>query len=278
MSVNKILMKKIVCGLFAIMCLLATSCSTPKDITYMQGYENGAAQAVAEQKRIVVKPDDKLSIFVSCREPELAVVFNLFEARANMSQIAGRKGATSLSSGSSNYSAYTVDKDGNIQFPVIGAINIGGLQRAEVAEKIKNILVESNMLKDPTVTVEFLNTSVYVLGDVSSPGAYAISNESLNIVQALSMAGDLQITGQRQNVLVVREEDGKNRAYRVDLTNTADLMTSPVYYLQQNDIVYVEPNNMKKRNAINNANTLLTPSFWMSVASFLMTLGVLIFD
>jgi polysaccharide export outer membrane protein len=127
------------------------------------------------------------------------------------------------------------------------------------------------------VTVEFLNASVYVLGDVGSPGEYAIDKESLNIVQAISLAGDLTITGQRENVLVVREENGQNRAYRVNLTDKANLLQSPVYYLQQNDVVYVEPNDMQKRNASNNGNTLMTPSFWMSVVTFLTALGALIF-
>ena len=133
------------------------------------------------------------------------------------------------------------------------------------------------MLKDPTVTVEFLNATISVLGDVRNPGEYAIDRENLNIIQAISKAGDLNITGQRENVLVVREENGQDRAYRVDLTNTAELMQSPAYYLQQNDIVYVEPNDMKKRESINNANTILTPTFWLSVASFATTIAVLIF-
>jgi polysaccharide export outer membrane protein len=127
------------------------------------------------------------------------------------------------------------------------------------------------------VTVEFLNASVYVLGDVSSPGEVPINKEGLNIMQALSLAGDLSITGQRENVLVVREEEGGNHAYRIDLTDKEGLVQSPVFYLQQNDVVYVEPNDMQKRNSKSNANTIITPTFWMSVVSFLTALGVLIF-
>jgi polysaccharide export outer membrane protein len=241
----------------------------------MQGFANNETQAVALQKRITVKPDDKLSIIVSCKDPELAEAFNLVYARPTLGQ-GSAKGVTS-SSNNGQVSAYTVDPDGNIQFPIIGSIHVAGLQRAEVAEKVKEELIRTNMLKSPTVTVEFLNASIYVLGSVGGPGEYAIDKESLNIVQAISLAGDLTITGKRENVLVVREENGQNRAYRVNLTDKASLMQSPVYYLQQNDIVYVEPNDMEKRNASNNGNTLMTPAFWMSVVTFLTALGALIF-
>ncbi len=253
---------------------MGSSCSTTKDIPYMQGFSDEAVQAVREQKRITVQPDDKLSIIVNSKDPALAEIFNLAVAQHRIGQSSA---ISSTSSNNGQTSAYTVDPDGNIQFPVIGEIHVGGLQRAEVAEKIKEELVRSNMLKDPIVTVEFLNATISVLGDVSNPGEYAIDRDDLNIIQAISKAGDLNITGMRENVLVVREEDGRNRAYRVNLTDTQALMSSPAYHLQQNDIVYVEPNNMKKRQATNNANTILTPTFWMSVASLLTTIGVLIF-
>lgn len=267
-------MKKNVLVIAAAVGLMAASCSTPKNITYMQGFSNGAQQAVAMQKRITIQPDDKISIIVNSKDPALAEIFNLAVAQTRIGQ-ASTGSSTSSSNGQT--SAYTVDPDGDIRFPVIGRIHVAGLQRSEVAEKIRQELIKSNMLKDPTVTVEFLNATISVLGDVKSPGEYAIDRENLNIMQALSKAGDLNITGMRDNVLVVREENGSNKAYRLDLTDTSSLMQSPAYYLQQNDIVYVEPNNMKKREAINNANTILTPTFWMSVASLLTTIGVLIF-
>ena len=245
--------------------LFGTSCSTPKDITYMQGFHNGAEQQVREQRGITVQPDDKMSIIVNSKDPALAEVFNLAVAQTRV----GSGGSGS----SGQVSAYTVDPNGYIQFPVIGSIFVRGLRKTEVADKVKAELIKTNMLKDPTVTVEFLNATISVLGDVKSPGEYTIDKENLNILQALSKAGDLNITGRRENVLVVREENGKNKSYRLDLTDTASLMESPAYYLQQNDVVYVEPNNMKKRESINNANTILTPTFWMSVVSLLTTIG-----
>jgi len=268
-------MKKNLLGLMAICAIAVSSCSTPKNVTYMQGFDNDAVQAVREQKRITVQSDDRLSIVVTSKDPELAEMFNLMYVQPRL----GQKTAGSSSAGQT--SAYTVDPDGYIQFPIIGAIYVRGMHREEVANTVKEALIKTDMLKDPMVTVEFLNATVTILGDVSSPGEYPIDRDNLNILQAISKAGDLNITGMRENVLVVREENGQDRAYRVDLTDTEALMQSPAFYLQQNDIVYVEPNDMKKRDSTNNANTILTPSFWMSVASFLMTVattfGVLIF-
>lgn len=267
------LINNALCGASIAVMLLATSCSTPKQITYMQGFEEGNQQAVRVDKRITVQPDDKLAIYVSSKEPELATVFNLAIAQSTI----GSGGASSGSSGSSRTSSYTVAPDGTINFPVIGRLHIAGLTRTEVATMIEKELIGRSLLKDAVVTVEYLNATIAVLGDVSSPGEYTIDRDEMTLLQALSKAGDLNITGLRNNVLVVREVDGKNVAYRVDLTNTQELMQSPAYYLQQNDVVYVEPNDTKKRQSTINGTTVLTPSFWMSVASFLITISVLVF-
>lgn len=256
-------------GFIAVMAL--SSCSAPKNITYMQGFSNEAVQALASQRRLTVQPDDRLSIVVNSKDPDLATVFNLPVAQT-------RIGATSGSGSNTNgqVSAFTVDESGNIEYPILGTIHVGGMTRKEIAAEISRQLITNKLLSDPLVTVEFLNATVSVLGDVSSPGEYPINRENMTILQALSKAGDLNITGMRDNVLVVREENGKDRAYRIDLTDTENLMTSPAYYLQQNDVVYVEPNNTKKRQSTANGNTMLTPAFWISVASFLMTLTTLI--
>ncbi len=249
---------------------ILTGCVTPKHITYMQGYENGMTQKVREMKRLKIQPDDKISIIVSASDPELAQVFNL--------TIAQMRAGQSLSNSTSNNgqtSAYTVAPDGTINFPLLGVLNVAGLERVELAKKIEGEIIAKNLLKDPVVIVEFLNATISVLGDVAHPGEFAIDRDNLTILQALSKAGDLAITGERQNVLVVREENGDDVAYRVDLTDTENLMESPAYYLQQNDVVYVEPNNTKKRQATANGNTVLTPSFWISIMSFVSSLVIL---
>lgn len=256
--------------------LMLASCSTPKNITYVQGFNTGDIQQVKQQGRIKVQADDRLSIVVTSKDPALAQVFNLAIANMRLGQMGNSGVMGSSNTNSDGVAAYTVTPDGYITFPVLGQIRVAGLERSQVAEKIKDRLISENLLKDPIVTVEFLNATVSIIGDVTSPGQYAIDRDNLNILQAISKAGDLKITGQRENVLVIREENGKDCAYRVDLTNTAELMSSPAYYLQQNDIIYVEPNDMAKRQAVNNANTLMTPSFWMSVCTFVMSIVVLI--
>ena len=142
--------------------------------------------------------------------------------------------------------------------------------------QIKEELVSKNLVKDPVVTVEFMNLTVSVLGEVASPGRFNIDKDKLTLLDALSMAGDLTVYGKRENVLVQREENGKQTLYQVNLNSGYDLYASPVYYLQQNDIVYVEPNSMKARQATVNGNNVRSASFWMSLASLLTTITVLI--
>ena len=173
-------------------------------------------------------------------------------------------------------SAFTVSPDGTISYPLLGTLYVAGMSRTEVARMLEDKLVKEGYLKDPVVTVEFLNATISVLGDVNAPGEYPITRDNMTILQALGKAGDLKITGMRKNVLVVREEEGKDVAYRLDLTDTKSLMESPAYHLQQNDVVYVEPNDYAKRQSVVNGNSVLTPSFWISIASFLSTIAVLI--
>lgn len=256
-----------------VMAVLATfaSCGAPKHITYMQGFDQGDVQQLVSQRRLTIQPDDKISIVVSSKNPELAQIFNLPIAQVRL----GQTGSSSSTSGG-QVSAYTVSADGNINFPVFGQIHCAGMTRMELASMLEKKIVDGGYLKDPVVTVEFLNAFVTVLGDVHSPGQYPITNDDMTVLQALGKAGDLNITGMRTNVLVVREEDGKDVAYRLDLTNTKSLMESPAYRLQQNDVVYVEPNNYAKRQSVANGTSVLTPGFWISIASFAVTIAVLI--
>ena len=151
------------------------------------------------------------------------------------------------------------------------------MTRSEVAGFIKGELMGRDLVKDPTVTVEFLNTGVSVMGEVLAPGRYDMNRDNITILEALSLAGDLTIQGKRDNVMVIREEDGQLKTYRVDLTNGQQLMSSPAFYLKQDDIVYVEPNGVRKRQTTVNGNTALSASFWVSVASLLTSVAVLIF-
>ncbi|MDE5552338.1 MAG: polysaccharide export protein [Muribaculaceae bacterium] len=257
--------------LLACIGFLLTSCKVPKDITYMQGFDNNQTEAVAPPVRITVQPDDKLAIIVTSKDPELAVAFNLAIAQYRIGT--GTNGSTM----ESKAAAYTIDPDGYIDFPLIGKLKVAGLNRYGVAEMIKKEIVARGLVKDPVVTVEYLNAKISVLGDVTNPGEYAIERDNMTLLQAIAMAGDLRITGNRKNILIVREESGKDVAYRVDLTDTKSLMESPAYYLRQNDVVYVEPNNTRKRQATETANVFYNPTVWVSVASVLASIAVIIF-
>jgi len=224
------------------------------------------------QVPVTVRPGDKISIVVNSKNPELAEMFNL-------PVMTHRIGQPMNSSYNYNQqmSSYTVDSNGNIDFPVLGEIHVAGLKREKIASYLKNELVKKNLVKDAVVIVEFMNMGVSVMGEVNKPGRFNIDRDNLTLLDALSMAGDLTIYGKRENVLVIRREDNGETYYRVNLCDSESLHASPVYYLRQNDMVYVEPNDVRARQSTLNGNNVRTASFWMSLASLLTTLGVLIF-
>lgn len=250
--------------------VLFSSCATPK-IAYLQDMQPGTAEEVLNTTEIRVRPEDKISILVNSKDPLLANLFNL--------PIVSRQIGTTSSASSSNsqgISGYTVNKDGNIDFPVLGPVHVADMTREEIAAHIKNELISQDLVKDPVVTVEFMNLTVSVLGEVVHPGRFNIDKDRLTLLDAISMAGDLTVYGKRDNVLVQRDENGKKVLYKVNLNSGHDLYSSPVYYLQQNDIVYVEPNSVRARQATVNGNNIRSASFWMSLASLLTTITVLI--
>ena len=222
---------------------LLGSCATPK-VAYFTDLKRGTAEQVLNPLEIRIRPEDKISIQVNSKDP---LLMNLF----NLPIISRQIGTTSGTSNSQGISGYTINKDGDIDFPVLGHIHVAGMTRAEIASYIKE-------------------------GEVATPGRFNIEKDKLTLLEALSMAGDLTVYGKRENVLVQREENGKKTLYQVNLNSGYDLYASPVYYLQQNDIVYVEPNSMKARQATVNGNNVRSASFWMSLASLLTTITVLI--
>jgi len=251
--------------------LLNTACASHK-IAYMQDAESGTRNENITDMPVTAQPEDKISIIVNSRNPELADMFNLPIMTHRIGQPINN---------SYNYnqqiSSYTVDTDGNIDFPILGKIHVAGMKRDMIASHIKSELVRQDLVKDAVVIVEFLNMGVSVMGEVNRPGRFSIDRDHLTILDALSMAGDLTIFGQRENVLVVRHENGGETFYRVNLCDSKSLFESPVYYLQQNDRIYVEPNRVRARQSTLNGNNVRTTSFWLSLASLLTTLGILIF-
>ncbi len=265
------LKKKITRILLLGMVLLLTGCSAPRKIAYMQDIRSDVRREVT-MIPVTAQPGDKISIVVNSKNPELADMFNL----PIMTHRIGQPINSSYNY-NQQVSSYTVDSNGNIDFPILGELHVEGLKREKIASYIKNELIRKNQVKDAVVIVEFLNMGVSVMGEVNRPGRFGIDRDHLTLLDALSMAGDLTIYGKRENVLVIRQEDGGETFYRVNLCDARSLHTSPVYYLKQNDMVYVEPNGVRARHSTVNGNNVRSTSFWMSLASLLTTLGVLIF-
>lgn len=247
---------------------VAASCSTYKKINYLQDIEANKETAMEINKGILVQPKDIISIIVSSRNPEIASVFNL-------PTVAYQAASSTIASTSQNILGYAVDNEGCINFPVLGRIHVAGMTRWELSDKIKSMLLEQELIKDPIVTVSFMNFKISVMGEVTAPGTYSINGDKLTILEALSLARDLTIFGRRDNVTVIREQNGKRITYQVDLRST-DLFNSPAYYLQQNDIVYVTPNKVRAGQSTVNENTTKSASFWVSVGSFLTTVATLL--
>ncbi|MDE7386477.1 MAG: polysaccharide export protein [Muribaculaceae bacterium] len=258
--------------------LMLGSCSTPKNVAYFPELETGSMVQAAQILEIKVKPEDKLSILVSTQDPALSLLFNLVQVQNRLGQTTSNTNSVGTETNSTGQtSLYTVDSAGDINFPVLGKLHIAGLTREQIAEKITADLMKEDLVKDPIVTVEFANTGVSIIGEVKSPGRYEFNRDHMTIIDAIAMAGDLKINGMRENILVMRNlGGGQQEAYRVNLLNAQELASSPVYYLQQDDVIYVEPNDKAKRETTPNGNTPYTPSFWITLGSFATTIATLI--
>lgn len=229
-------MKKTVYCLMALVLLLAaSSCVPSRKIQYLQGSEAllDNPQPIVQNYELTIKPDDRIMVNVSSRDKELLDPF------AN-SQMLG----SSTSTSNTATQGTVVAKDGTVNLPIIGKVKVAGLKRAEAEQYIQKLLADGEYVKDPVVNITFLNLKISVIGAVKSPGEVAITGERISIIDAISAAGDLQPSGRRQNVKVYREENGERRAYEIDLTDSNAVFNSPCFYLQQNDVVYVEYNKV----------------------------------
>ena len=216
--------------LYLFLGILFVSCASSKKVVYLQDVDvNKRIKAECEYK-MVIHNDDLLSIIVSCDDMESAIPFN--------TPMIGLGREVNTTSTQQIPRGYLVDKNGEIDFPVLGKLKVEGISRNQLAEMLKEKL--SVYLKNPIVTIQFQNFKVTVLGEVKNPGSYRMSSERVSLFDALGMAGDLQINGKRKNVLVMREEGDEKIFARIDLTSS-NFIDSPFFYLQQNDVVYVEP-------------------------------------
>lgn len=251
---------------------MLSSCITPKTVGYFPGLKDGQTLTLADTKGLVLKPADKLSIVINTKSAELNNVLNL----PVTSQIIGYSDVQSINQSRST-SGYTIDEEGYIDFPLMGRVKAAGLTRTGLAESLKRTMEEKNVAKDAVVTVEYLNLGFSVLGEVKEPGFYPIESDRTTLLQALSKAGDMTIYGRRDTVKVLRmNAQGNQDVYLVSMMDAESLTKSPAFLVEQNDVIYVQPNNYRKRQAANASDTS-NGSFWVSVVSVLTTIAVLLF-
>ena len=254
---------------FPIMALvLLASCGSQKEVPYFQNSKNVDLSQSQYLYDARIMPKDQLTITVSCIDDQAAAPFNMTVP-------------TPYSIGQrSTYSqpmlqSYLVDNDGNIQFPIVGQLHVGGLTKAEaermIEGEIKPYMSES---EKPIVTVRIAGYQISVLGEVARPGTFTVSREKITILEALAQAGDLTIWGQRTNVQLIREDaSGQKSVHYFDLTD-ANIINSPYFYLQQNDVIYVTPNKVKAQNS--NIGSMTT--LWFSATSILISLTSLLYN
>lgn len=254
---------------------LAVSCSAPKDITYFQSLQNGDQLTLSQAKAITLEPDDKLIITVHTTDPRLNALFNLPSPTTRIGTLT-QTASTTAPYSQSEATPYTVDSKGNIIFPVLGKIHVQGMTAEQLSEYLRSELESRDLAKSPIVTVEFVNLAVSVMGEVNRPGRVAIKRQDLSILDAISEAGDLTIYGLRDNVKVIRHENGTQKVYTVNLSDGKNLASSPVYYLKQNDVIYVEPNNTKKNTSKPSGNIWQQPGIWISMLGSAISVATMI--
>jgi polysaccharide export outer membrane protein len=217
-------------------CMVVTSCVDTRKTTYFNDIKDGTYKTSYEAPLPIIHKNDLLSIYVSSLNAEATLVFNSPNILSTIT--ASANGYTTQNVG------YLVNEFGEIKFPVLGDIKVEGLTLKQLNDNLTDSLIAKKLLVDPLLTIRFLNFRVTVLGEVGKPTVITVPNEKISILEAIGLAGDLTIYGKRDNILLIREEEGKKIIHRVDM-NSPEVLTSPFYYLKSNDVVYVEPNKNK---------------------------------
>lgn len=274
-------MKHLTSLLLLFLTLWTASCTTPRNVAYFQNAAEIRGMALQPEQPLRLRPGDKINIVVNSSDPLLVQQFNLSSSTQMSRSLGASVSPQTLSGKNSGGStslmlAYTVDEQGDISFPVLGKVPAQGKTRQEMAVYLQNRLINRDLVKDPIVTVEFVNLCVNVLGEVNRPGRIDILLDKFTILDAIALAGDLTINGQRENVMVCREIDGEDHTFFINLCDRQEMLSSPAFYLQQNDVVYVTPTPKRQREANSTGNAFSQPALWLSVASLLTTLGALL--
>lgn len=257
-------MKIKICYLISL--LILASCSPTRDLAYFSDVPEKAvyAEKIKNSRSSVIQEDDLLSISVTSLNSEATSLFN----RGGIPQTNAISDFSISRPANVQQEGYLIDKDGYVEYPVIGKIKLAGLSKEEARDKLISELQE--YLKDPIVNIRFLNFKISVIGEVNRPSTFTLPSERINILEALGMAGDMTPFGKRENVLIIREENGVRTIKRVNLNNS-ELLNSPFFYLRQNDVIYVEPNKLKQIQASTNTRTFAYLSAFTSIAIVLIT-------
>ena len=257
--------------IYGALCLAVYSCASRQEINYMKDIENIALDNSIKNSRSTLQPGDQLVIRVSAKDLDVVKPFNQnYSSTATVAQYSIASGNTQFQPVPTSGPTYVVDTDGNIDFPQIGLVDTKGENLETLKTKLAGLI--STYVKSPVVDVKLINFKVSVLGEVAKPGTYVIPDGNTTLLQTLGLAGDLTAFGVRNNILIIRNVDGKFSQQRVDITS-AQFINSPYYYLKQNDMIYVQPNTVKEKSARVDPNTGL----YISVASVIasIALGVL---
>lgn len=250
--VNSIIKVFLVIGILATM----SACRSQKDFLYLSDMTDEQGYSITHRYVPKVQRDDRLEITVSCKNPELAVPFNVTPGSVKVSESGSVDGKT-------NGQYYRVDNNGDINFPVLGELYVAGLTLSEVSEMIRNRIIEGNYIKDPLVTIEFKNFHYTVLGAANSNGNYTCDGDRVTVLEAIAQAGDLAGNADLGKIAVIREDGNSRKVYTVDIRKS-DIFNSPAFYLAQNDIIYVRP---KKPKSESKQNFLQ----WLTVALSVVT-------
>lgn len=248
--------------------IILTGCATPKNYNYMQDLKGGEQITTPTDGVIRLQPNDQITILVRSKDPEMGNLFN--------------KGIiTNVKAGLADQSlymmGYIIGPDGCIDMPAAGKIAIAGLTRFEAQEAIQNKLRNDSLLKDANITVETMNLTYTVMGEVNNPGNFKIEKDAITLMEALGKAGDISVYGKRDSVIVIRQQGAHKQVYNLCMNNGQALFQSPAYYIQQNDVIYVKANDTKARQSDMPGNEGRTLSFWLSLTSVLTAIAVLIF-
>lgn len=231
-----------------------SSCNTSRKLTYLRDMEVLKEYPVKEEADIRIQTKDKLDIVVTCKNPELALPFNIMGGTIRTDVNGEMTGVTGVSE---EKKGYVVDKDGCIDFPVLGKLKVAGLTLDALKEMIASQIKSKNYIKEPIVMADFMNFQITMLGEVSQKGNFTVENNEINLLQAIAMAGDLTTNANRDEIWVIRTENGERKVYPVNM-RSVEMYESPAFQLQQNDVVYAKPNKVKSDGAFERKTTLLT--------------------